>query len=313
MKGLCRLAIISPCLNEEEALPLTVNTILKLLSELKENGVISPDSFLMLVDDGSSDHTWPTIASHSCESVKGIRLSRHYGHQSALIAGMEEALPQCDACITIDADLQDDVSVIPEMLEKFYEGADIVYGVRRNRASDSWIKKTTALAFYSTMRRLGVESVVDHADFRLMSSRAVADILTYEERNLYLRGLIPMLGYRQEMVFYDRAPRCGGESKYPLKKMLDFAVDGITSFSVRPVRMLFWLGILFIITALAIGIYVLIRHFRGETIAGWTSLMLSIWFCTGILLMGLGIIGEYIGKIYIEVKKRPRYKVSERI
>ncbi len=312
MKGLCRLAIISPCLNEEEVLPLTITTLQSLLAELKDKGMISPESFLIFVDDGSDDHTWPLIASHSCESVRGIRLSRHCGHQAALIAGMEEALSHCDVCITIDADLQDDVSVIPEMLDKFYEGADIVYGVRRTRHTDSWIKKNTASAFYSTMRRLGVENVMNHADFRLMSSRALADLLDYGERNLYLRGLIPMLGYRQEMVFYDRAPRCGGESKYPFRKMLDFAIDGITSFSVRPVRMLFWLGIVFMITALAIGIYVLVRHFTGETIAGWTSLILSIWFCTGILLMGLGIIGEYIGKIYIEVKKRPRYKVAER-
>lgn len=312
MKGLCRLAIISPCLNEEEVLPLTISTLQSLLSDLKDKGVISPESFLMFVDDGSDDHTWSLITSNSSETVRGIRLSRHCGHQAALIAGMEEALPHCDACITIDADLQDDVSVIPEMLDKFYEGADIVYGVRRTRHTDSWIKKNTASAFYSTMRRLGVENVMNHADFRLMSSRALADLLDYEERNLYLRGLIPMLGYRQEMVSYDRAPRCGGESKYPFRKMLDFAIDGITSFSVRPVRMLFWLGIVFMITALAIGIYVLVRHFTGETIAGWTSLILSIWFCTGILLMGLGIIGEYIGKIYIEVKKRPRYKVTER-
>lgn len=313
MSRLDRLAIVTPCLNEEEALPITINTLSLLLTELKNKGIIASESYLLLVDDGSSDSSWSLISAKACNSIKGIRLNRHCGHQMALLAGLEEALPSCDICITIDADLQDDINVIPEMLGLYKDGADIVYGVRRDRHTDSWLKKTTASTFYGTMRRLGVESVVNHADFRLMSSRAVADLLDYGERNLYLRGLVPLLGYRQEMVFYDRTPRCAGKSKYPFRKMFDFAVDGITSFSVRPVRMLFWLGIIFILTALAIGIYTLIRHFTGETIAGWTSLMLSIWFCTGMLLMGLGIIGEYIGKIYIEVKKRPRYRVADRV
>lgn len=308
-----RLAIILPCLNEEDMLPHTIPTLLAELSRLVETELISPESFLLFVDDGSADSTWKIISTNSSQSLKGVRLSRQCGHQTALLAGLEEALPHCDVCITMDADLQDDVSAIPEMLHIFKNGADIVYGVRRDRHTDSWLKKTTASTFYDTMRRLGVESVSNHADFRLMSSRAVADILDYEERNLYLRGIIPLLGYRQEKVYYDRAPRKAGRSKYPLRKMFDFAVDGITSFSVRPVRMLFWLGILFTFTALGIGIYTLIRHFTGETIAGWTSLMLSIWFCTGVLLMGLGIIGEYVGKIYIEVKKRPRYKVADRV
>lgn len=307
-----RLAIILPCLNEEQMLPHTIPTLLSELSRLVETQQVSPESFLLFVDDGSDDHTWQIISENSSSSLKGVKLSRQCGHQTALLAGLEEALPHCDVCITMDADLQDDITAIEEMLHMFQEGADIVYGVRRDRHTDSWLKKTTASTFYDTMRRLGVESVSNHADFRLMSSRAVADILDYEERNLYLRGIIPLLGYRQEKVYYDRAPRQAGRSKYPLRKMLDFAADGITSFSVRPVRMLFWLGIIFIFTALCIGVYTLIRHFTGETIAGWTSLMLSLWLCTGVLLMGLGIIGEYVGKIYIEVKKRPRYKVSDR-
>ncbi|MDE6423597.1 MAG: glycosyltransferase family 2 protein [Muribaculaceae bacterium] len=308
-----RLAIIVPCLNEEEILPHTIGVLSNLLTDMVAGGEVSPGSFLLLVDDGSCDSTWQLISAHASPTVKGVSLSHRCGQQIALLAGLEEALPEAEMFITIDADLQDDVSVIPEMVKAHEDGADIVYGVRRDRNKDSWMKKNTASMFYSTMRHLGVDCVSNHADFRLMSSRAVTDLLDYRERNLYLRGLVPMLGYRQACVFYDRKPRLAGQSKYPVRKMFDFAIDGITSFSVRPVRMLFWLGIIFTLTAFGIGIYSLIRHFTGETIAGWTSLMLSIWFCTGVLLMGLGIIGEYIGKIYIEVKKRPRYKVAGRV
>ena len=308
-----RLAIIVPCLNEEEILPHSLGVLSATLNTLIDNKTIDAGSFLLLVDDGSTDATWQIISDRASAMVKGITLTHRCGQQIALLAGLEEALPEADILITIDADLQDDVRVIPEMIKENEAGADIVYGVRRDRHNDSWMKKNSAAAFYSTMRRLGVDCVSNHADFRLMSSRAVADLLDYGERNLYLRGLVPMLGYRQACVYYDRESRLAGKSKYPLRKMFDFAIDGITSFSVRPVRMLFWLGIIFTLTALGIGIYSLIRHFSGETIAGWTSLMLSIWFCTGVLLMGLGIIGEYIGKIYIEVKKRPRYKVAGRV
>lgn len=294
-------------------LPQTIQTLRNVLDSLKREGRISGESFLLLVDDGSSDATWRIIKGNASEDIRGIRLSKQCGHQAALLAGMETALPDCDACVTIDADLQDDPEVIHAMLEKFEEGADIVFGVRRHRDNDSWVKRHSASAFYSTMRNLGVDNVCNHADFRLMSARAVADLLDYGERNLFLRGLVAQLGYVQECVYYDRAPRLAGRSKYPLRKMLDFAIDGITSFSVRPVRMLFWLGIAFMLTALCMGGYVIFRHFSGETIEGWTSLMLSIWFCTGMLLMGLGIIGEYIGKIYIEVKKRPRYRIVERV
>ena len=308
-----RLAIIVPCLNEEEILPHSLGVLSATLNTLIDNKTIDAGSFLLLVDDGSTDATWQIISDRASAMVKGITLTHRCGQQIALLAGLEEALPEADILITIDADLQDEVRVIPEMIKENEAGADIVYGVRRDRHNDSWMKKNSAAAFYSTMRRLGVDCVSNHADFRLMSSRAVADLLDYGERNLYLRGLVPMLGYRQACVYYDRESRLAGKSKYPLRKMFDFAIDGITSFSVRPVRMLFWLGIIFTLTALGIGIYSLIRHFSGETIAGWTSLMLSIWFCTGVLLMGLGIIGEYIGKIYIEVKKRPRYKVAGRV
>lgn len=307
------VALIVPCYREEEVLAATTRELLLTLSSLRSRGLAAEGSFIVYVDDRSDDSTWNVVCSLACADVKGIRLSRHCGHQEALLAGMEYAVGKSDVCITLDADLQDDVGVIPEMLERYLEGNDIVFGVRRSRPSDTWLKRATASAFYHAMARAGVDCVGNHADFRLMSRRAVADLLEYGERNLFLRGIVPRLGYAQAQVRYDRGVRKAGESKYPLPKMLDFAIDGITSFSVRPVRMLFWLGMLFLLTALAIGIYVIARHFSGDTIEGWTSLMLSIWFCTGVLLVGMGIVGEYIGKIYIEVKRRPRYRISDTV
>ncbi len=307
-----RLAIIVPCRNEEEALPATDSALRTLIDGMESRGEVAQGSFLLYVDDGSTDDTWRVIRGLSGSRAKGIRLSRHCGHQEALMAGLEETVDEADACVTVDADLQDDISVIPRMVSLYRDGAEIVYGVREDRASDSWFKRTSAKAFYGTMQSLGAESVGNHADFRLMGRRAVADLLEYGERNLFLRGIVPLLGYRQEQVGYRRGERTAGTTKYPLLKMLDFAANGITSFSVRPVRMLLVLGLLFMFTAFCIFVYVMIRHFSGDTIEGWTSLMLSIWFCTGVLLMGLGIIGEYIGKIYIEVKRRPRYRVSEK-
>lgn len=306
-----RLAVIVPCHNEEDALRATDVTLLSALTEMLGSGEIVSGEILY-VDDGSTDATWDVIKELAGENVRGIRLNRHCGHQEALIAGMEEALPKADALITIDADLQDDVDAIPEMVRKYRQGAEIVNGVRRDRSCDSWFKRTSAKGFYGTMRRLGVECIDNHADFRLMGSRAVADLLEYGERNIFLRGIVPLLGYRQETVSYERGERKAGTTKYPFWRMLDFAVNGITSFSVRPVRLLFALGLAFMLTAFCIFVYVLVRYFSGDTIEGWTSLMLSIWFCTGVLLMGLGVIGEYIGKIYIEVKRRPRYRISEK-
>lgn len=311
-----RVALIVPCHNEEEVVESTSRALTAVLHGLAAEGLAAPDGVILFIDDGSVDATWEKIslvASVSEGSIRGVRLSRRYGHQEALLAGLETMLGEAEVMITLDADLQDDVAVIPEMMRLYLDGADVVYGVRDNRASDSWLKKSTARCFYSSMRRLGAECVADHADFRLLSSRAVADLMEYGERNIFLRGIVPLLGYRQECVYYTRKLRMAGESKYPFGRMLDFAINGITSFSVRPVRMLFWMGLAFMLTALGIGIYVLIRHFTGETIEGWTSLMLSIWFCTGILLIGLGIIGEYIGKIYIEVKRRPRYRISDTV
>ena len=305
------LCIIVPCYIEAPVLRQTNLAIDEVMAEMVEHEKISPYSFMLFVDDRSTDDTWEVIKSMRCEFVRGIRLAHHSGHQIALVAGMEYAVKDFDCCVTIDADLQDDVNVIPEMVAAYSKGADIVYGVRKSRKTDCAIKRMTANGFYRLMNGLGVDCVSNHADFRLMSKRAVEDLLEFDERNLFLRGIVPRIGYDQAVVFYERKERAAGVSKYPFWKMLDFAADGITSFSVLPVRMLFWLGLAFTAIGLGIGVYSLIRYFIGETIEGWTSLMLSIWFCTGMLLMGLGVTGEYIGKIYIEVKHRPRYKISD--
>lgn len=308
-----KLAIIVPCYIEAPVLRNTNRILTETMAHMATDGEISADSFILYVDDRSTDSTWEVIESIGGRNIRGIRLSHHSGHQVALMAGMEYAIDDFDCCVTIDADLQDDVSVIPEMVKAYRDGADIVYGVRKSRKTDSGLKRMTAAGFYGMMNRLGVDCVANHADFRLMSHRAVSDLLEYRERNLFLRGIVPRLGYDQARVFYERRERTAGISKYPLRKMLDFAADGITSFSVLPVRMLFWLGLIFTAIGIGIGIYTLVRYFIGETIEGWTSLMLSIWFCTGVLLIGLGITGEYIGKIYIEVKNRPRYKISDKL
>lgn len=307
------IAIVIPCYNEQEVLPLTNSTITGLLKRMAQDGEIASNSYILYVDDGSRDSTWNLIEEYASESalVKGIKLAANSGHQNALIAGLETVADHCDAAISIDADLQDDIDAIPRMIAEFRKGYDIVYGVRNSRESDTWFKRESAQSFYKLMRDLGVNSVYNHADFRLMSSDAIKDFLKFEERNIFIRGIIPGLGRKQTSVFYDRKPRQAGESKYPLKKMINFAVDGITSFSVRPVRMVFFLGLGFLLVALGIFIYVMIRYFGGETIEGWTSLMLSIWFCTGMILISLGIIGEYIGKIYTEVKHRPRYSIEK--
>lgn len=305
------LAIIVPSLQEESALPHTHSVLRSLLSQLISKGRVADDSFILYVDDGSTDGTWKLISGYSSPNCRGIRLSRNFGHQYALIAGMEYSLEYCDVSVTIDADLQDDPTVIIEMLDRYEDGAEVVYGVRRHRRSDSWFKRQSAHGFYTLMHHLGVECIYDHADFRLMGRNALRALMEFGERNVFLRGIVPLLGFRQEKVYYERAERKRGKSKYPFGKMLEFAADGVTSFSVRPVRMLFFLGLLFMATALGVGIYVFIRYFGGETIEGWTSLILSIWFCTGILLIGMGILGEYVGKIYVEVKKRPRYNIAE--
>lgn len=305
-----RIAIVVPCYNEQEALADTDRELGAVLDAMISDGLADPSSYILYVDDGSTDDTWRILASITTSPTRSaIRLTANTGHQHCVIAGMEAVAGHCDAVVTIDADLQDDVRAIPEMAARYREGHDIVYGVRANRDSDTRFKRNSARLFYATLNSLGVNSISNHADFRLLSAAALDDLLQYSERNLYLRGIVPMLGYDPATVEYVRRPRVAGRTKYPLKKMINFALDGITSFSVKPVRMVFVVGLIFLMIALVMLIYVLIRYFTGETIEGWTSLILSVWFCSGVILVSLGIVGEYIGKIYTEVKRRPRYAI----
>ena len=306
------LAVVVPCYNEEAVLAETNRRLTALLDRLAAEGKISAGSYVLYVNDGSGDGTWPMIrAMHAADGrVHGVNLAANVGHQNALVAGLTVAKATADIMVTIDADLQDDVDAMERMIDHWRDGADIVYGVRSSRKSDTWFKRNTALAFYRLMQVWGVRSVYNHADYRLMSRRAVEQLLRYRERNLFLRGMVPLIGYRTACVSYVRAERFAGQSKYPLSKMLNFAVDGITSFSVKPVRMVLTLGLLFLLVALGILVYVLVSYFRGRALPGWSSLMLSLWFCSGCVLTGLGIVGEYIGKIYIEVKDRPRYNIE---
>ncbi len=284
-----------------------------MLDRLATEERISPKSYILYVNDGSTDRTWEIIkefyknTSYAC----GLNLAGNVGHQNALMAGLNAVKERCDAAISIDADLQDDVNVIPEMVERYMEGNDIIYGVRRERKTDTFFKRTTALAFYRLMKTMGAKSVYNHADYRLMSSRAIQQLCRFRERNLYLRGLVPLIGYQTACVYYNRDKRFAGESKYPFKKMLNFAIDGITSFSVKPVRMIFWLGCIFLLIALCVTIWTLRAYFLHDTVPGWSSLMISLWLVGGTILVSLGIVGEYIGKIYIEVKDRPRYNEEE--
>ncbi len=308
-----KLVIVVPCFNEEEVLHETTKQLSKVITDLVAQGEIADDSCILYVNDGSKDATWLIIEElhHQNKFVCGVNLAGNVGHQRALTAGLTVAKDIGDMIVSIDADLQDDVNVIPKMVENYHQGDDIVYGVRKERKTDTWFKRNTALLFYTLMKKLGVDSVYNHADFRLMSKRAVAQLCQYHEKNIFLRGLVPLIGYRSSCVYYDRAERFAGESKYPLSKMLNFAIDGITSFSVRPVRLILLLGLLFIFVALIISIYVLNSLIKGYSSQGWASLMLSLWFIGGCLLIGLGVVGEYIGKIYIEVKNRPLYNIEK--
>ncbi len=307
-----RLAIVVPCYNESETLPSSNRQLLDLLDSMKASGVIAPSSYILYVDDGSRDATWDYIVSLNDESeyVGGLCLSGNSGQQNALIAGMEYVADKCDAVITIDADLQDDIKVIPLMIEEYMKGYDLVFGVRNRRDSDTWLKRSSSHAFYRMMKRLSGHYISNHSDFRLMSRRVISVLEKYGERNIFLRGIIPSMGFFQSQVIYDRLPRVAGETKYSYPKMFNLAADGITSFSIRPVRMVTWLGVIFIIIALGMLTFVLWQRFSGRTTEGWASLMLSVWFCSGTLLVALGIIGEYIGKIYSEVKHRPRYIID---
>ena len=313
MKEAPVLAIVVPCYKEESVLHETHKRLSQLLDRLITEERISSKSYILYVNDGSTDHTWKIIkefyknTSYAC----GLNLAGNVGHQNALMAGLNTVKERCDAAISIDADLQDDVNVIPEMIERYMEGNDIVYGVRRERKTDTFFKRTTALAFYRLMKTMGAKSVYNHADYRLMSSSAIQQLCRFRERNLYLRGLVPLIGYQTACVYYNRDKRFAGESKYPFKKMLNFAIDGITSFSVKPVRMIFWLGCIFLLIALCVTIWTLRAYFLHNTVPGWSSLMISLWLVGGTILVSLGIVGEYIGKIYIEVKDRPRYNEEE--
>ena len=305
-------AIVVPCYNEEAVLAETTSRLLEVMQRVAEKHA-DLQGRIVYVDDGSRDGTWSLIGSLSKQhpQVMGLKLAHNAGHQHALWAGLEWAAAHVDAAISIDADLQDDVNVIPEMIDLFLGGKDIVYGVRRDRPTDTWFKRTTALAFYKLMSKLGGDIVYNHADYRLMSRRTLAALMTYGERNLFLRGMVRTLGFPQAMVYYDRGERFAGESKYPLRKMLAFAIDGITSFSVRPLRLISIVGLSFMLVALAVIVYGLVAWLCGQTIQGWTSLLVSLWFIGGAILVALGVIGEYVGKIYAEVKRRPRYFIED--
>lgn len=305
------LAIVVPCYNESPVLEQTTERLLAVLEGMSE--AVSPGSRILYVDDGSHDTTWDVIAQlHGRDRrIAGISLANNSGHQNALMAGLATAARFADLIVTIDADLQDDETVINDMVRLAQKGNDIVYGIRRSRASDTWFKRTTAQSFYRIMSCLGAKTVYNHADYRLMTLRAARTLLCYEERNLFLRGLIPLLGYRTAQVNYDRKERQAGESKYPLAKMLGFAFEGITSFSMSLVHMVLWLGVLFLLIAMGISIWVATCLLLKKAITGWASLILSVWFCSGCILIGLGIVGEYVGKIYMEVKRRPRYNIKD--
>lgn len=308
-----KLALVVPCYNEESILDNSLKRLLKLLHSLYSEKIISHESAILCVDDGSIDSTWEIIETFSASfpNVSGIKLARNVGHQNALLAGLTNVLDY-DISITIDADLQDDISVIKSMIEKANCDCDIVYGVRSSRDADSFIKKKSAQLFYDLMQNSGTEVIPNHADFRLMSKRAVEKLLTFSERNLFLRGIVPLIGFKSDIVYYERKPRNGGKTKYPFMNMLSLAIEGITSFSVRPIRLIFTVGLIFLIITLTVTIYVVISILLGNSYPGWASLMLSLWFIGSLVLMALGIIGEYVSKIYLEVKHRPRFFIEKK-
>ncbi|WP_423799444.1 glycosyltransferase [Neobacillus sp. SAB-20_R2A] len=306
------LTIVVPCYNEEEVLPETMVKLQQQLEELIADSLVSKQSKLLFVDDGSKDRTWELIYKEGLGNkyVRGLKLARNVGHQNALVAGLLAAKDFSDCVISIDADLQDDIQAIREFVIKFNEGSEIVYGVRKGRETDTFFKRSTAQGFYKMMRKLGVDLVYNHADFRLMSKRALHELERFKEVNLFLRGIVPLLGFRTDVVYYDRLERQAGETKYPLKKMLAFAFDGITSFSVSPIRFVLVIGFVSFLMSLFFGGYFLALKFLGNTETGWTSLITSIWLIGGLQLIAIGLIGEYIGKIYKETKQRPKYIVD---
>ena len=303
---------VIPCYNEEAVLPETSLRLTRKLEAMRANGLIGEASRMLFVDDGSKDKTWELISQYNRENpwVEGVKLAHNRGHQNALLCGLMTAMDRCDAAISMDADLQDDIDALDQFVTKFQEGCDVVYGVRNKRDTDTWFKRTTAEGFYKVMKLLGVDVVFNHADYRLMSKRALEGLSEYREVNLFLRGIVPLIGYRSDYVYYDRHERFAGESKYPLKKMLSFALDGITSFSVKPLKLISNLGVLISLLSIFGLLYALISYFAGVAVSGWTAIVCSIWLLGGLQMLCLGVVGGYIGKIYSEVKARPRYRVE---
>ena len=309
------LYVVVPCYNEEKVLKETTKRLAEKLEKLILKKRISEDSRIMYVNDGSKDKTWELIEDYSRihKLVTGICLSRNRGHQNALLAGLMTAKEYADVVISMDADLQDDINAIDEMLDKYDDGCEIVYGVRKSRKKDSFFKKHTAQAFYKFMKLMGVDIVYNHADYRLTSKRVLECFADYKEVNLFLRGMFPLVGFKSDVVYYERGKRFAGESKYPLKKMLNFAWDGITSFSTKPIRYVLILGILIFLVSIGMTIYSIVVYLMGNTVPGWTFLACSIWMLAGVEMLALGIIGEYVGKVYSETKARPRYIISRNL
>lgn len=309
------LYIVIPCYNEEEVLKETTKELKTKLEKLIKDKVISEKSKVMYVNDGSKDKTWELIKTikNKEKLFTGISLSRNRGHQNALLAGLMTAKEYADIIISMDADLQDDINAIDEMIKKYYEGNEIVYGVRSARKKDTFFKRFTAESFYKIMNKLGVEVVFNHADYRLTSKKVLNDLENFEEVNLFLRGMFPLIGYKSDIVYYERNERFAGESKYPLKKMINFAVDGITSFSVKPIRLILNVGIIIFIISIIMVLYALINKIIGNTVSGWTFIVCSIWLIAGVQILSLGVIGEYIGKIYNETKRRPKYIIEHNL
>lgn len=304
--------LVVPCYNEEEVLPHTVSALTSKLSSLTQSKQVDPSSRILFVDDGSKDKTWELIMKyhHDNRYIEGLKLSCNKGHQNALLAGLIAAKEYADCVISLDADLQDDIEVLDQFIDRFHDGCDVVYGVRKNRETDSRFKRLTAHGFYKFMHILGVDLVYDHADYRLLSKRALEALSEYREVNLFLRGLVPLIGFRSDYVFYDRHNRAAGKSKYPFKKMVAFAIDGVTSFSVRPLKIISNVGIIVSIISVFGLLYALISYLCGVAVPGWTALISSIWLLGGIQMLCIGVVGEYVGKIYSEVKSRPRYIVE---
>lgn len=307
------LYLVIPCYNEEEVLPETAKRLKEKLGGMIDTGLISRDSKIVFVNDGSKDQTWQLIRRFHEEDpmIQGINLSRNKGHQNALLAGLMTVKEFCDMAISMDADLQDDVDAIDQFVEKYYEGCEVVYGVRSERKTDSFFKRASAQSFYKLMLHMGVEIIYNHADYRLMSKRALEEMEGFQEVNLFLRGIVPLIGFQSGIVTYERHERFAGESKYPLKKMLNFAFDGITSFSVKPIRMVTTLGVIVFAISILMLIYFLVTWCIGWTVPGWTSIVVSVWAIGGLQLLAIGIIGEYIGKIYLETKARPKFIIQE--